>query len=48
MVDRRLAPILVADIIGFSRLVETDETFALEAANSTRSEVVDPAVSQHR
>ncbi len=45
--ERRIVAILVADVVGFSRLVETDEASALEAVRAARSVVVDPAVADH-
>jgi adenylate cyclase len=47
-VDRRLAAILVADVVGWSRQMERDEEATLRALKRIRAEVIDPAVSQHR
>jgi adenylate cyclase len=44
---RRLAAILVADVVGYSRFMEADEVGALAALRQLRSEVVEPLVEQH-
>jgi adenylate cyclase len=44
---RRLAAILAADVAGYSRLMAADEVGTLEALNSCRHEVVDPAIGAH-
>jgi adenylate cyclase len=44
---RRLAAIMAADIVGYSRLMEADERATLAAVRSIRTEVVDPLVSEH-
>ena len=41
-VQRRLAAILAADVVGYSRLMERDETGTLARLKSLRSEVFDP------
>jgi adenylate cyclase len=46
-VQRRLAAILVADVVGFSRLTGADEEGTLERLRALRREVVDPAVAEH-
>ena len=45
--ERRLAAILVSDMVGFSRLMELDEdgTFARQKAH--RSELIDPVIGGH-
>jgi TolB-like protein/class 3 adenylate cyclase len=45
--ERRLAAIMVADAVGYSRLVEADEKHALTALRNLRSQVIDPAVARH-
>src|SRR5689334_2637127 len=47
-VQRRLAAILAADVVGYSRLMERDETGTLAALKSRRKEVVGPLVAHHR
>ena len=46
-VQRRLAAILAADVVGFSRLMEQDETGTLARIKSLRSEVIEPHVAEH-
>lgn len=45
--QRRLAAILAADVIGYSRLTETDETGTLAALKARRKGVLDPLVANH-
>ena len=45
-VQRRLAAILAADVVGYSRLMERDETGTLAQLRSLRSEVFDPTTLQ--
>ena len=45
-VERRLAAILAADVVGYSRLVEQDEAGTLAALRTLRREVVDPLLSR--
>jgi adenylate cyclase len=47
-VQRRLAAILAADVIGFSRLMETDEVGTLAALKARRRDVLDPLVAKQR
>ncbi|HSF96713.1 MAG TPA: adenylate/guanylate cyclase domain-containing protein [Thermohalobaculum sp.] len=46
-VERRLAAILAADVVGYSRLVAADEAGTLAALRALRSEILDPAVAEH-
>jgi adenylate cyclase len=46
-VDRRLAAILVADVVGYSRLMEADETGTLAALKELHKELIKPLVHQH-
>jgi adenylate cyclase len=46
-VNRRLAAILVADVVGYSRLMEADEAGTLAALKERRKEVIEPLVRQH-
>ena len=46
-VERRLAAILCADVVGYSRLIERDEAGTLRALRSLRREVVDPLLANH-
>ncbi len=44
---RRLAAILVADVVGYSRLMEADEAGTLAALQQRRTSVLDPVVRDH-
>ena len=46
--ERRLAAILAADVVGYSRLVEQDEEGTLAALRDIRHAVVDPLLAEHR
>lgn len=46
--QRRLVAILVADIVGYSRLMQLDEAGTLAALKSRRSEILQPVVATHR
>src|ERR1700758_4927290 len=45
--QRRLAAILAADVVGYSRLMEQDEAGTLAALKSRRREILQPVVSRH-
>jgi class 3 adenylate cyclase len=47
-VQRRLAAILAADVVGYSRLMEQDEVGTLAALKQRRKDILDPLVAQHR
>ena len=47
-VERRLAAILAADVAGYSRLMEVDETGTLARMRSARLELIDPAIAKCR
>jgi TolB-like protein/Flp pilus assembly protein TadD len=44
---RKLAAILVADVVGYSRLVGTDEDRTLARLRALRSDLIDPAIAAH-
>ena len=44
---RRLAAIAVADVVGYSRLMEADEVGTLAALKQRRTEILEPAVRAH-
>jgi adenylate cyclase len=44
---RRLAAIMAADIVGYSRLIEQDEAGTLAAIRDLRREVIDPLLAEH-
>jgi adenylate cyclase len=46
-IQRRLAAILVADVVGYSRLMERDETGTLAALTERRKTVLQPLVTRH-
>jgi adenylate cyclase len=46
--DRRLAAIMAADIVGYSRLVEQDEAATLAAIKDLRRAVIDPLLAERR
>ncbi|MGH7065770.1 MAG: adenylate/guanylate cyclase domain-containing protein [Stellaceae bacterium] len=46
--ERRLAAILMADVVGYSRLVGADEEGTLEQLRVVRRELVDPTMKEHR
>ena len=47
MVERRLAAILVADVVGYSRLMGADQTATLAVLRQLRSELFTPSVTRH-
>src|SRR2546427_6899117 len=47
-VQRRLAAIMVADVVGYSRLVEVDEAGTLAAIKDLRQAVLEPVLTAHR
>ena len=47
-VERRLAAILAADVVGYSRLMGIDEEGTLAALKALRCELVDPKIAEHR
>jgi TolB-like protein/Tfp pilus assembly protein PilF len=47
-VQRRLAAILAADVVGYSRLVEQDETGTLAAFKERQQEILNPLTAQHQ
>jgi TolB-like protein/class 3 adenylate cyclase/Tfp pilus assembly protein PilF len=46
--ERRLAAILAADVVGYSRLMEQDESDTLAALKARRKEVLAPLVARHQ
>ncbi len=47
-VERRLAAILAAEFVGYSRLVGEDEEGTLERLKVLRRTVADPKIKEHR
>jgi adenylate cyclase len=46
-VQRRLAAILAADVVGYSRLMERDEAGTLARLKAVRAELIDPGIAEH-
>jgi adenylate cyclase len=46
--SRKLAAILVADVVGYSRLAGADEERTLTRLRGLRSDLIDPAIAAHR
>jgi len=47
-VQRRLAAILAADMVGYSRLMQADEEATIARLKAYRAEVIDPFVTEHQ
>jgi adenylate cyclase len=47
-IERRLAAILAADVVSYSRLIGTDEGGTLNQLRSIRAELIDPKITEHR
>src|SRR5262245_29018504 len=47
LAQRRLAAILAADVVGYSRLIERDEGGTLAALRRRHQEIVNPLVAAH-
>jgi adenylate cyclase len=45
---RKIASILVADVVGDSRLAGVDEESTLARLRALRSDLIDPAIAAHR
>ena len=46
--ERRLAAILAADVVGYSRLTHLDEAGTLARLEGLRAEILDPLIAEHR
>src|ERR1043166_3756235 len=46
--ERKLVAILAADVVGYSRLMEVDESGTLARLKTHRLELIDPAIAKHR
>jgi hypothetical protein len=44
--QRRLAAIVSADVVGYSRLMGADETGTLDALRAHRAELIDPLIAE--
>ena len=47
-VERRLAAIVAADVVGYSRLMEADESGTLAQLKSLRKELIEPKIAEYR
>ncbi len=45
--DRRTLAVLVADVVGYSRLMEADEPGTIARLKAVRAEVADPLIAEH-
>src|SRR5262245_29576889 len=46
--ERRLAAILAADVVGYSRLMEADEAGTLTALKDRRKTILEPLLARHQ
>src|ERR1700683_5763577 len=46
--NRKIAAILVADVVGYSRLAGADEEGTLARMRALRGDLIDPAIAAHR
>ncbi len=44
---RRLAAIVATDMVGFSRLMEADETGTIARQKAHRADLIDPVIAEH-
>ena len=47
-IERKLAAILAADVVGYSRLMGVDDEGTLADLNSHRNELIDPSIASRR
>ncbi len=45
--ERRLAAILAADVVGYSRLIRANEESTLAALKTLHSDLIDPKIAEH-
>ncbi len=45
--ERRLAAILAADAVGYSRLIRADEAGTIAALKALRADIIDPKLAEH-
>ena len=45
--ERRLAAILAADVVGYSRLIRADEEATIAAFNALRADLIEPSLLEH-
>ncbi|MCP5081009.1 MAG: adenylate/guanylate cyclase domain-containing protein [Alphaproteobacteria bacterium] len=46
--ERKLAAIFAADVVGYTRMIRADEEGTLQALRALREELIDPKISEHR
>ena len=46
-VERKLAAILAADVVGYSRLMAVNEVGTLRTLKAHRKQIIDPAIAAH-
>ncbi len=46
--ERRLAAIMAADVVGYSRLIRADEEGTIAALKTLRAGLIDPKIAEHR
>ncbi|MCE3247096.1 MAG: hypothetical protein K0R41_921, partial [Geminicoccaceae bacterium] len=46
-IERRLAAILAADVVGYSRLVEADESGTIARLKALRKDLIEPLIAEH-
>ena len=46
--ERRLAALLNADVVGYSRLMSTDEAGTLQTLKSYEARVIDPTITRNK
>ena len=45
--ERRLAAILAADVVGYSRLIRADEGGTIAALQALRADFIEPKITEH-
>ncbi len=45
--DRKMLAILMADVVGYSRMMEADEAGTIARLRSARADIIDPAIARH-
>ena len=45
--ERRLAAILIADVVGYSRLIRADEEGTIAVLKALRADLIDPKIAEH-
>ncbi len=45
--ERRLAAIFAADVVGYSRLIRDDEEGTIAALKALRADLIDPKLTEH-